>query len=120
MLDILLLLVVVVDEMTRRGCGGVSHQFLYSFTVKTLLAAAYLQQEDIVLPSKHGMIAGIGLLACGVITWWRLCCRGGEERSEKAYADKSFVLEHFESISLCISIIRTANNIRVLRGVSNW
>ena len=71
MLDILLLLVVVVvvDEMTRRGCGVVSYQFLYSSTVKTLLAAAYLQQEDIVLSSKHGMIAGIGLLACGVITW---------------------------------------------------
>jgi hypothetical protein len=28
------------------------------------------------------MIAGIGLLACDVITWWKLCCRGGEEKSE--------------------------------------
>ena len=65
MLDILLLLVVVVvvDEMTRRGCGGVSYQFLYSFTVKTLLAAAYLQQEDIVLSSKHGNDRG-DRLAC--------------------------------------------------------
>ena len=79
-----------------------------------------LQQEDVVFPSKYEMIAGIGLLACDVKTWWKLCCRGGEEKSEKVYADKSFVHEHFETIGFCISIIRTANNMRVLCDVSNW
>jgi hypothetical protein len=77
-------------------------------------------QEDIVFPSKHGVIVGIGLLVCDIKTWWKLCCRGGEEKSEKVYADKSFVLEHFESIGFCISITRTANDMRVLCDVSNW
>ena len=65
------------------------------------------------------MIAGIGLLVCDVKTW-ELCCRGGEEKSEKVYADKSSVLQHFESIGFCISITRTANDMRVLCDVSNW
>lgn len=72
-------------------------------------------QEDIAFPSKHGMIAGISLLACGVITWWKLCCRSGEEKSEKVYADKSFVLEHLkalvsvfrqlERLTICVSFV---------------